>query len=231
MAKENILVVDDEAEIADLVEIHLVTEGYNVFKANNALEGLNILGKNDIKLAILDIMMPGMNGLEMCEKIRQTSNIPIIMLSAKNSDLDKIVGLGSGADDYVAKPFNPLELTARVKSQLRRFTTLNSNQEEVTQEIELPNLIMNKTTHFVSVFGTQVELTPTEFDILYLLASNPGKVFSTEDIFETVWNEKVFESNNTVMVHIRRLRTKIEIDKTKPQIIKTVWGVGYKIEG
>lgn len=231
MSKENILVVDDEVEIADLVEIHLVTEGYNVFKANNALEGLNILNKNDIKLAIIDIMMPGMNGLEMCEKIRENSNIPIIMLSAKNSDLDKIVGLGSGADDYVAKPFNPLELTARVKSQLRRFTTFNSNKEEATQEVELPNLVMNKATRFVSVYGTQVDLTPTEFDILYLLASNPGKVFSTEDIFENVWNEKIYEANNTVMVHIRRLRTKIELDKTKPQIIKTVWGVGYKIEG
>ena len=188
MDQINILVVDDEKEIADLVEIYLVSDGYKVFKANNALDGLEILEKEEIHLVLLDIMMPGMDGLEMCRKIRETNNIPIIMLSAKSTDLDKILGLGTGADDYVVKPFNPLELTARIK------------------------------------------LTPIEFDILYLLASNPGRVFSTDEIFEKVWNEKVYEANNTVMVHIRRLRGKMKEDTRQNKIITTVWGVGYKIE-
>ena len=202
----NILVVDDEKEIADLIEIYLVSDGYKVFKAENAEAGLSILDKQDIHLVLLDIMMPGMNGLEMCRKIRETNNIPIIMLSAKSTDLDKILGLGTGADDYVTKPFNPLELTARVKSQLRRYN------------------------HKVIVDGEEIKLTPIEFDILYLLASNPGKVFSTDEIFEKVWNEKVYEANNTVMVHIRRLRGKMKEDTRQNKIITTVWGVGYKIE-
>ena len=226
-----ILVVDDDREIADLVEIHLVGDGYTVFKAYDAMEGLEILAEQDIKLAILDIMMPGIDGIEMCKKIRETSTIPIIMLSAKSADLDKIVGLSSGADDYVIKPFNPLELTARVKSQLRRYTTFNpSSQTPVSKEIFLENLSINKENHQVISYGKDVKLTPIEFDILYLLASNQGKVFSTEEIFEKVWNEKMFEANNTVMVHIRRLREKIELDSRNAQIIKTVWGVGYKIE-
>ena len=204
MDQINILVVDDEKEIADLVEIYLVSDGYKVFKANNALDGLEILEKEEIHLVLLDIMMPGMDGLEMCRKIRETNNIPIIMLSAKSTDLDKILGLGTGADDYVVKPFNPLELTARVKSQLRRYTQLNP--------------------------GEEIKLTPIEFDILYLLASNPGRVFSTDEIFEKVWNEKVYEANNTVMVHIRRLRGKMKEDTRQNKIITTVWGVGYKIE-
>lgn len=231
MEEINILVVDDEVEIANLVEIHLVSEGYTIHKAYNALDGLEIMKKKEIKLAVIDIMMPGMDGITMVKKIRQTSNIPIIMLSAKSSDLDKIIGLGSGADDYVSKPFNPLELTARVKSQLRRYTQLNkmegSNGES---EIQLNNLLINKETHSVVAYGKEVVLTPTEFDILYMLASNPGKVFSTEEIFEGVWNEKMFDANNTVMVHIRRIRGKIELDTKNPKIIKTVWGVGYKIE-
>lgn len=233
MAETNILVVDDEQEIADLVEIYLVSDGYKVFKASNAQDGLDILNKEDIHLCLLDIMMPGMNGLEMCKKIRETNNIPIIMLSAKSTDLDKILGLGTGADDYVVKPFNPLELTARVKSQLRRYTQLNPNSnvhETIKNEISIRGLTINKDNHKVTVYDEEVKLTPIEFDILYLLASNPGKVFSTDEIFEKVWNEKVYEANNTVMVHIRRLRGKMKEDERQDKIITTVWGVGYKIE-
>ena len=233
MAETNILVVDDEQEIADLVEIYLVSDGYKVFKASNAQDGLDILNKEDIHLCLLDIMMPGMNGLEMCKKIRETNNIPIIMLSAKSTDLDKILGLGTGADDYVVKPFNPLELTARVKSQLRRYTQLNPNSnvhETVKNEISIRGLTINKDNHKVTVYDEEVKLTPIEFDILYLLASNPGKVFSTDEIFEKVWNEKVYEANNTVMVHIRRLRGKMKEDERQDKIITTVWGGGYKIE-
>lgn len=233
MAETNILVVDDEQEIADLVEIYLVSDGYKVFKASNAQDGLDILNKEDIHLCLLDIMMPGMNGLEMCKKIRETNNIPIIMLSAKSTDLDKILGLGTGADDYVVKPFNPLELTARVKSQLRRYTQLNPNSnvhETVKNEISIRGLTINKDNHKVTVYDEEVKLTPIEFDILYLLASNPGKVFSTDEIFEKVWNEKVYEANNTVMVHIRRLRGKMKEGERQDKIITTVWGVGYKIE-
>ena len=233
MAETSILVVDDEQEIADLVEIYLVSDGYKVFKASNAQEGLDILEKEDIQMVLLDIMMPGMSGLEMCKKIRETNNIPIIMLSAKSTDLDKILGLGTGADDYVAKPFNPLELTARVKSQLRRYTQLNPHSnihENVRNEISIRGLTINKDNHKVTVFDEEVKLTPIEFDILFLLASNPGKVFSTDEIFEKVWNEKVYEANNTVMVHIRRLRGKMKEDERQDKIITTVWGVGYKIE-
>ena len=211
-----ILVVDDEKEIADLVEIYLVSDGYKVFKANNAKEGLEILEKEEIHLVLLDIMMPGMDGLEMCRKIRETNNIPIIMLSAKSTDLDKILGLGTGADDYVVKPFNPLELTARVKSQLRRYTQLNPNSntgKAAKNEITIRGLSINKDNHKVIVYG-----------------SDPGRVFSTDEIFEKVWNDKVYEANNTVMVHIRRLRGKMKEDTRQDKIITTVWGVGYKIE-
>lgn len=232
MEEQNILVVDDDKEIADLVEIHLVSDGYRVFKAYDAKEGLRLLGEQMIDLAVLDIMMPGIDGITMCKMIREHNTIPIIMLSAKSTDLDKIIGLGAGADDYVIKPFNPLELTARVKSQLRRYTTLNPNSSNqlAPKEIHLENLVINKENHHVVAYEKEVKLTPIEFDILYLLASNIGKVFSTEEIFEKVWNEKMYEANNTVMVHIRRLREKIELDSRNAKIIKTVWGVGYKIE-
>ena len=233
MSQINILVVDDEKEIAELVEIYLVSDGYKVFKANNAQEGLDILEKEDIHMVLLDIMMPGMDGLEMCKNIRETNNIPIIMLSARSTDLDKILGLGTGADDYVVKPFNPLELTARVKSQLRRYTQLNPNsgsQETEKNEIAIKGLVINKDNHKVLVYDEEIKLTPIEFDILYLLASNPGRVFSTDEIFEKVWNEKVYEANNTVMVHIRRLRGKMKEDSRQNKIITTVWGLGYKIE-
>ncbi len=232
MEQTEIIVIDDDKEIAELVEIHLVSEGYKVWKANSAREGLQMIAAEDIKLVILDIMMPGMDGLSLCAKIRESSAIPIIMLSARSTDLDKIIGLGAGADDYVTKPFNPLELTARVKSQLRRYTKLNPNSHEEKQdkEIVLDHLTINRENHRVTAYGKEVKLTPIEFDILHLLASNVGRVFSTDDIFERVWNEKMYDANNTVMVHIRRIREKIEMDSTDSKIIKTVWGVGYKIE-
>ena len=229
----NILVVDDGKEIADLVEIYLVSDGYKVFKAQDAEEGLRILDEEEIHLVLLDIMMPGMDGIQMCRKIREKSNIPIIMLSAKSSDLDKIMGLSTGADDYVTKPFNPLELTARVKSQLRRYTQLNPNNnlgEKDANEITIRGMTINKDNHKVTIDGEEIKLTPIEFDILYLLSSNQGKVFTTDEIFERVWNEKVYEANNTVMVHIRRLRGKMKEDQRQDKLITTVWGVGYKIE-
>ena len=192
MEQINILVVDDEKEIADLVEIYLVSDGYKVFKANNAQDGLELLEKEEIHLVLLDIMMPGMDGLEMCRKIRETNNIPIIMLSAKSTDLDKILGLGTGADDYVVKPFNPLELTARVKSQLRRYTQLNPNSntgQNVKNEIAIRGLTINKDNHRVVVYGEEIKLTPIEFDILWLLCENRGKVISSEQLFEQIWKE------------------------------------------
>ena len=182
---------------------------------------------------VRDVKLPKMDGLEMCRKIREKHNVPIIMVSAKTQELDKIVGLTTGADDYVTKPFNPLELMARVKSQLRRYRDLNPANEKKEAEdstIRLNHVTIIKETHQVFVDGESIKLTPIEFDILYLLASHPGRVFSTDEIFEKVWNEKVYESNNTVMVHIRRLRGKMKDDTRTDKIITTVWGVGYKIE-
>lgn len=230
MQGASILVVDDEKEIADLVEIHLVSDGYKVYKANSGKEALEIFRKEEIKLMILDIMMPEIDGMQVCDEVRKTSNIPIIMLSARSGDLDKIIGLGNGADDYVTKPFNPLELMARVKSQLRRFTTFNGEYKEESKDLTLPNLRIEPDNHKVFAYEMEVKLTPIEFKILCLLAANRGKVFSTDEIFRQVWNEKVYEANNTVMVHIRRLREKIEKNPREAQIIKTVWGVGYKID-
>ena len=232
MEQTNILVVDDEKEIADLLELYLVSDGFTVRKAYDARTGLRIMENEKIDLVLLDIMMPGIDGLEMCRKIREENNVPVIMVSAKTQDLDKIVGLTAGADDYVTKPFNPLELMARVKSQLRRYRDLNPAQGEQKESgvIQLRNLTINRETHQVFVDGESIKLTPIEFDILYLLATHPGKVFSTDEIFEQVWHEKVYEANNTVMVHIRRLRGKMKDDSRTDKIITTVWGVGYKID-
>lgn len=232
MNETNILVVDDEKEIADLLELYLISDGFKVKKAYDAREGLRIMKEENIDLVLLDIMMPNIDGLEMCRRIRETNNVPIIMVSAKTQELDKIVGLTTGADDYVTKPFNPLELMARVKSQLRRYRDLNPAQEKQEEStiIELRNMKINKETHQVFVDGESIKLTPIEFDILYLLATHPGRVFSTDEIFEKVWHEKVYEANNTVMVHIRRLRGKMKDDTRTDKIITTVWGVGYKIE-
>ncbi|MCI5596116.1 MAG: response regulator transcription factor [Lachnospiraceae bacterium] len=228
-----ILVVDDDREIAELIEIYLANEGYTIIKAYDGVECLSKLSENkEIKMIILDIMMPNMDGLEVCRTIRAESNIPILMLSAKAEDMDKIIGFGTGADDYLTKPFNPLELVARVKSQLKRYTKIQVGEEEQSKdELTIHDLVINKVAHTVKKKGMNVALTPIEFDILYLLASNKGRVYSTDEIFEKVWNEKVYEVNNTVMVHIRRLREKIEDDAKNPRLLKTVWGVGYKIEG
>lgn len=232
MEETRILVVDDEKEIADLLELYLISDGFQVKKAYDAQERLRIMKNEKIDLVLLDIMMPNIDGLEMCRRIRETNNVPIIMVSAKTQELDKIVGLTTGADDYVTKPFNPLELMARVKSQLRRYRDLNPAQDKKPESsvIQVKNLTINKETHQVFVDGESIKLTPIEFDILYLLATHPGRVFSTDEIFEKVWNEKVYEANNTVMVHIRRLRGKMKDDTRADKIITTVWGVGYKIE-
>ena len=233
MAELNVLVIDDEKEIAELVEIYLVSDGYGVMTAQSGEEGIRMIRENDIHMVLLDLMMPGMDGMETCRRIREISNIPIIMLTAKDSDIDKIKGLGMGADDYVTKPFNPLEVSARVKAQFRRCNRLNHSRGGAAQgkdEIQIRDMIINRDNHKVIIEGEEIKLTPIEFDILYLLASNPGKVFSTDEIFEKVWNEKVYEANNTVMVHIRRLRGKMKEDQRENKIIYTVWGVGYKIE-
>ena len=225
-----ILVVDDEPEIADLVEVYLKSEGCTVFKCGTGTEALAVVRNQALDLAILDVMLPDISGFTLCGEIRKEHHFPVLMLTAKAEDMDKITGLTIGADDYITKPFNPLELTARVKSQLRRYTQLNPNSnvhETVKNEISIRGLTINKDNHKVTVYDEEVKLTPIEFDILYLLASNPGKVFSTDEIFEKVWNEKVYEVNNTVMVHIRRLREKIEANPSEPKYVHTKWGIGY----
>jgi two-component system, OmpR family, response regulator VanR len=232
MSGNNILVIEDEKEIAELIEAFLINEGYGVYKAFNGSEGLAMLEEQQIHLIILDIMLPGLDGLEVCRRVRKLSNIPIIMLSAKSQDRDKILGLGTGADDYMVKPFNPMELIARVKSQLRRYTTLNKSitEKNNTSILEVKGLTINKENHAVSLYDKEINLTPTEYEILLLLAGNTGRVFSSEEIFQRVWQEKYYESNNTVMVHMWRLREKIEVNPKEPKVIETVWGVGYKIE-
>jgi DNA-binding response OmpR family regulator len=214
------------------VAIYLKNDGYNTIKASDGQEALEILEKNDVDLIILDVMMPKLDGIEACMKIREERNTPIIMLSAKSEDMDKIFGLTTGADDYLTKPFNPLELLARVKSQLRRYIKLNNNvtQKKKDNIIEIEDLTINIETHQIDISGKEVKLTPIEFDILALLADNRGKVFSIENIYESVWNESFIQSDNTVMVHIRKIREKLEENPRKPKYIKTVWGVGYKIE-
>ena len=227
----NILVCDDDKEIVEAIDIYLSQEGYHILKAYDGVEALNILEKEKVNLLILDVMMPKLDGIRATLKIRETNSVPIIILSAKSEDSDKILGLNIGADDYVTKPFQKGELAARVKSQLRRYQRFGAQDPaEKSDEIRLENLYIEKNTHSVKVFGNPVRLTHLEFEILYLLASHPGKVFSTDEIFETVWKEKSFDMSNTVMVHIRRLREKLEGRQRKAQIIKTVWGVGYKIE-
>ena len=227
----NILVVDDEKEIADLLEIYLISDGFQVLKAYSAKEGLRILEEKKIDLVLLDVMMPDMDGIAMCRRIRETNNIPIIMVSAKTQDIDKIVGLSTGADDYVAKPFNPLELMARVKSQLRRYTQLgNLNQQNSSQVYKCGGLMINDENKEVTVDGEPIKLTPIEYNILLLLVKNAGKVFSIDQIYEKIWNEEAIGADNTVAVHIRHIREKIEINPKEPRYLKVVWGVGYKIE-
>ena len=235
MNKERILIVDDEKEIRDLIDIYLKGEGYETIKAENGEEALHILKANDIDLIILDIMMPKVNGIEACLKIREEKEMPIIMLSAKSEDMDKILGLNTGADDYLTKPFNPLELVARVKSQIRRYKKFSNKtniaKEEISDNIlEIDEIKVNLDTHEVFKDNEEIKLTPTEFDILVLLGKNKGKVFSIENIYNSVWKQDFMQSDNTVMVHIRKIREKIEEDSRNPKYIKTVWGVGYKID-
>ncbi|AJY73510.1 response regulator transcription factor [Paenibacillus beijingensis] len=231
MSSETILIVDDEKEILKLMEIYLRNEGFQLLQASNGLEALEQLSRNEVDLIILDVMMPKMDGLQACMKIREDNNIPIIMLSAKTQDIDKIAGLSIGADDYVSKPFSPLVLVARVKSQLRRYKRLGVQKtEQSEQEIVIDDLVINTATHSVEVDRRQVKLTPREFAILTLLAINRGIVLSTERIYEAAWNEPYMESKNTVMVHIRKIREKVEKDPQNPKFIKTVWGIGYKME-
>lgn len=226
----NILVCDDDKEIAGAIEIYLRNEGYKVFKAYNGLEALEIARKETLHLIIMDIMMPKMDGVQATMKLREEKNIPIIMLSAKSEDYDKITGLNVGADDYVTKPFNPLELVARVKSQLRRYTTLSSYGYEEGNVYEVGGLLINDDLKKVIVDGEEVKLTPIEYNILLLLLKNKGKVYSINQIYENIWNEEAIGADNTVAVHIRHIREKIEINPKEPRYLKVVWGVGYKIE-
>lgn len=225
-----ILVVDDEKEIADLVELYLKNENYEVYKFYDSAGALECINTTPLDLAILDVMIAGKNGFEICQLIRDKNlHFPVIMLTAKIADNDKITGLTLGADDYITKPFNPLELVARVKSQLRRYTKYNEKNPE--NDIYIDGLEISKEKHQCFLYGSEIELTPLEFDILLYLVNHRGNVVSSEELFEKVWKEKYLESNNTVMVHIRRIREKLKEDTRHPKFIKTVWGVGYKIEG
>ena len=227
--KETILIVDDDKNIRNLLGVYLENEGFKIIKAESAYIAIDVLKEENIDLILLDIMMPQLDGIEACMKIREENNMPIIMISAKSEDMDKIHGLTAGADDYITKPFNPLELIARVKSQLRRYKKYNdSNISKVI--IEIGDLTINTDTRLVYVGGKEVRLTPKEFDILELLARNKGTVLSIRKIYESVWKEDFFKSDSTVMVHITKIREKIESDPKNPIYIKTIWGVGYKIE-
>lgn len=228
MTQDTILVVDDEQEIRDLVAIYLRNEGYKIELASTGLQAIKVMNEKSIDMIILDVMMPEVNGIDACMKIREKHNIPIIMLSAKTEDIDKILGLSVGADDYLAKPFNPLELIARVKAQLRRATKLNSYAQTKENILEEDELSLNLQDGKVFKRGEEINLTPTELGILKLLWVNKGITFKTETIYERVWGQEYFENNNTVMVHIRKLREKIEENPREPMYIFTVWGVGYK---
>ncbi len=225
----NILVCDDDKEILDAIKIYLDNEGYKVFKAANGLEALEIIGEKEIHLIIMDIMMPKMDGLRATMKIREDKNIPVIMLSAKSEDTDKIMGLNMGADDYITKPFNPLELIARVKSQLRRYTTLGS-LETRSNVFKTGGLMLDDESKIVTVDGEAVKLTPVQYKILKLLTANAGRVYSIDEIYEKVWKEPAVSPENTVAVHIRKIREKIEINPKEPKYLKVVWGIGYKVE-
>jgi len=224
-----ILIIDDDEKIRQLIGIYLENEGFAPLQAKDAAEGIKVLQNQEIDLIILDVMMPDMDGIEACLKIRETLNMPIIMVSAKSEDMDKIQGIASGADDYLTKPFNPMELMVRVKSQLRRYKRYNKADQEKTSILEIGDLTLNADTRQVWVAESEIRLTPKEFDILELLMRNKGIVLSTSKIYEAVWQENFFKSENTVMVHITKIREKIESDPRKPMYIKTVWGVGYKI--
>ena len=232
LERVTILVADDEMEIAELIAIHLEKEGYHIIKASDGLEAIRAVQSQHIDLVILDIMMPGIDGYEVTRQIRAKYHMPIIFVSAKSSDFDKITGLVLGADDYMTKPFNPMELVARVNAQLRRAMMLNQPTNAATSsKLEVAGLMIDIDKRSVVLFGEEVELTPKEFDILYLLAKHPKKVFSVEHIFQQVWGEVYYEGTNTVMVHIRTLRKKLGEHNRKNKLIKTVWGVGYAFNG
>ena len=228
----NILVCDDDKEIVNAIEIYLSKEGYNILKAYNGKEALDIIENTEIHLVILDIMMPKMDGMETANKIRKTKSVPIIMLSAKSEDYDKVAGLNNGADDYVTKPFNPIELIARVNSQIRRYTTFNSfsQSKENINVYKTGELLINDDTKQVIVEGKEIKLTPTEYNILKFLTKNKGKVYSINQIYESVWEDEAYGAENIIAVHIRHIREKIEINPKEPKYLKVIWGIGYKIE-
>ncbi|MHB0880886.1 response regulator transcription factor [Paenibacillus sp. SEL1] len=230
MHNGTILLVDDEPEIIKLMQIYLENEGYRLLMARDGLEALKQVSRESIDVMVLDVMMPNMDGVEACMKIRETEHFPIIMLSAKGQDMDKITGLSVGADDYVTKPFSPLELVARIKSQLRRVRKYTHSSPALEHEMILDELTINSATHEITLAGESIKLTPREFAIVELLARNRGQVLSMEQIYEKVWKEQYLESNNTLMVHVRKIREKIETDPRKPKYLKTVWGIGYKME-
>ena len=230
--KEKILVVDDEAAIADLVEVYLTNEGYAVFACGTAAEALEIVAREDLSLAILDVMLPDMDGFALCQRIRENHLFPILMLTARGEDTDKITGLTLGADDYVTKPFSPLELVARVKTQLRRYLRYNGGEGAAPEddEIDIRGLSISQARHRCTLNGQELKLTPLEFRILWTLCRRRGSVVSSEELFESAWGEKYLDNNNTVMAHIARLREKMHEPARRPKFIKTVWGVGYTIE-
>lgn len=230
---QNILVVDDEKEIADLIEVYLKNDGYNVYKFYNGTDALNCVMNNNLDMAILDVMLPDIDGFKICKKIREKYYFPIIMVTAKVEDIDKIMGLTIGADDYITKPFNPLEVVARVKTQLRRYVRYNNTvkqNEKLEDEYDINGLIINKNKHNCYLFGKELALTPIEFSILWYLCEHRGKVVSSEELFEAVWREKYLDNNTTIMAHIGRLREKMNEPARNPKFIKTVWGVGYKVD-
>lgn len=227
----NILICDDDRDIVSALDIYLSSEGYQTILAYDGLEALRLAEQNELHLILMDIMMPGLDGIRTTAKLRETHNIPIILLTAKSEDSDKILGLNIGADDYITKPFNPIEVIARVKSQLRRYTTLGGQRKDTSPALLVNGgIAMNDGAKSVAVDGESVSLTPIEYNILLLLLKNPGRVFSTGQIYEQVWNDPALGSENTVAVHIRHLREKIEIDPADPRYIKVVWGLGYKME-
>ncbi|MDR4901257.1 response regulator transcription factor [Bacillus mycoides] len=231
MEKNSILIVDDDRDIIRFVNENLKQEGFSVFSADNGEEALELLNNNDVQLAILDVMMPQMDGIELCRRIREKYSLPIMFLSAKSSDVDKVVGFSTGADDYIVKPFSTIEFIARVKAQLRRYTYFNQNAVQVIEKkINIRGLEIDEVSRTVMLYGETINLTKTEYDILYLMAAAMNRVFTIEEIYESVWKERAYESNNTVMVHIARLRNKIEENPKEPKFIQNVWGVGYKIE-
>lgn len=230
--EKNILIVDDEKQLADLLEIYLKNDGYHVYKFYNGTDALKCVGKTRLDLAILDIMLPDIDGFHLCRKIREKHFFPVIMLTAKVEDADKVMGLTMGADDYIVKPFNPIELMARVRTQLRRYTNYNRQETvwKACEKHEIDGLVINKTTHQCFLYEEELALTPIEFSILWYLCEHRGQVVPSNELFEAVWGEKFYRNNSTVIAHVGRLREKMKEPAKEPRFIKTVWGIGYKID-